>query len=99
MNDIILETAELVQSRYCTSNKGRCLDAANELCERLSRSGVQCAVQFGTFNQQKHAWLDIWTEDGIKLLDVTADQFGDYPPIIFGKMSDFPEYGWDEDKI
>jgi len=98
MNNIVLEIAESVRAEYCTNNEGKCLDAASELCQRLQQQSISCAVQFGTFNKQKHAWLDVWTEQGVKLLDVTADQFGDYPPIIFGPMSNFPEYGWDEEE-
>jgi len=95
--DIMVE-AEQVRRKYpkCC-NAGRCLDASHELQQRLEAKNVSCAVQFGTFNGKRHAWVDVWTDEGVKLLDVTADQWGDeVPAIIWAKMESYPQYGWDE---
>jgi len=97
LEETVLREAREIRAKYpqC-SNKDKCLDATYELEKKLRKQGINCAIQFGTFNSKRHAWLDIWTPQGIKLLDITADQWDDsVPDIIFGKISDYPEYGWE----
>ena len=98
MLNIILQEAKEVRAKYPKGlNQGRCLCASSELVERLRNKNIQCCIQFGIFNNQKHAWVDVWTSEGVKLLDVTADQWGDnVPEIIFDKMINYPQYGWEE---
>jgi hypothetical protein len=59
LEDIVLREAKEVRIKYpqC-SNKDKCLDATHELQQRLQKLGITCAVQFGTFNGNRHAWLD-----------------------------------------
>jgi hypothetical protein len=91
--DWMLQAAKKVNLQF-EDTKGKCLVIANQLVEELESKGVTCAVQFGTFNGERHAWVDVWTQDGVWLLDASADQFGDYPSVIVGKMAELEMYGW-----
>ena len=99
--DQILKVAEKVRAHYLSlgSLKGMCLDASNAICEKLERKGATCAIQFGNYLGQKHAWVNVWMPDGLYALDVTADQFGtDIPGLIWGKQRELPEFGWDPEE-
>lgn len=98
--DQILEVAEKVRAKYLAqgSLKGMCLDASNLLCNQLEKLGCTCAIQFGLYLGQRHAWVNVWLPDGTYALDVAADQFGEsIPGLIWGLQRDIPEYGWEED--
>jgi len=98
VEQIALQEAKRIRSKYPNcSNQDKCLDASYELQKNLTDLGIICAVQFGFFNGNRHAWLDVWTPDGVKILDITADQWGDdIPEIVFGKMEEYPQYTWEE---
>jgi transglutaminase-like putative cysteine protease len=98
--DEIVKMAQYTRSEYIERKgpnlKDKCLDVSSLLCIALRQKGVVCALQFGTFQGFKHAWVDVWMGDEVFLLDATATQFGYWPTVIFGKMSDLPEYGWED---
>ena len=98
LEELILSEAKEVREKYPQGfNKDKCLDASYELQQRLLKLGISCSLQFGTFNKERHSWLDVWIPGGMKLLDVTADQWRDnVPDIIFAKMNEYPQYGWEE---
>ena len=81
---------------YGPNLKGCCLDVSERIVQALAAEGMTAAIQFGLFNGQRHAWVDVWTEGRVWVLDATADQFGEqWSPVIFGRMPDLPEYGRD----
>jgi hypothetical protein len=84
------------QILICGKTRGECVTFSNALNEVLDLLGISAAIQFGTFNGSKHAWLDIWLPEGVMICDLTADQFGDYPPVILGPMRDFPQYTFEQ---
>ena len=94
---LILKVAEEISADYGKNCSGECLSATNDLFKELSLKGITCFPQFGTFNGERHAWLDIWIGGNVMLLDVTLSQFGEYPAVLLSYMSRHPEYGWDPD--
>ena len=94
----ILKVAQSVRAKYPKgANKNKCLDANNEIFEALTPLGFNCSIQFGCFNGLPHSWVEVWLNGEAMLLDVTADQFGDYPSIWWTPMNDDRgEYVYDE---
>ncbi len=98
MNEQILEVARAVRDKYPKGeNKGKCIQASDEICGTLYGLGFHhCSIQFGHFNGQPHSWVEAVVDGCTMLLDVTADQFGDYPAVWWTRMNgDRVEYVYD----
>jgi hypothetical protein len=92
----VLATASSVRAKYPKGrNKGRCLDACNEIFEALYAKGYNVSIQFGWLDSQIHSWVEVWFDGRKRLLDVTADQFGEYPPILWATSEECPLYVYD----
>jgi hypothetical protein len=75
------EALDSVLRQYKPSNtRGFCIAASKALVEA---SGAGRVVR-GTFKGSGHAWVEY--ED--KIVDLTLDQFGEYPPVVFLDKTD-----------
>jgi hypothetical protein len=97
--DAVAQAAQLAlqfrnKHEWCQKgkNKGNCLLAADELTRCLEAHHIYVtSVQFGTYNGQAHAWLEVWDKHSQRyaIVDPTADQFGDdIPEVVVGFMDD-----------
>ncbi len=106
VNAVALATELAIQFRneneWCQkgNNSGACLLAADELIRYMKPFHIRCiSVQFGTYNEKNHAWLEVWDKvsDKYVIIDPTADQFGDdIPEVVVGFMEDLPQYAYEE---
>ena len=105
--DAVVQSAKLAlqfrnEHTWCQkgNNRGNCLLAADELTRYLEPHDIRItSVQFGTYNGQAHAWLEVWDKNSGKyaIIDPTADQFGDdIPEVVVGFMDDLPQYKYEE---
>jgi hypothetical protein len=105
MNAVELATNLVLKYRneniWCQkgNNRGACLLAADELTRYLEKHDItQTSVQFGTYNSQPHAWLEVLDKNTGRyvIIDPTADQFGaDIPEIVVGSIDDLPQYQYE----
>jgi len=89
----VLEVARQIRAKYPRKrNKGCCLSASHEISEILQKEGFSASIQFGRLDGKTHSWVEVWLGK-LRLLDVTADQFGDhYPEILWSTPEDQPCY-------
>ncbi len=91
----ILLAAEDARNLYCENGKrsaGACIESSawisHHSAQSLKKSNIEHNVVFGKFSCEtdkkynSHAWIEFPQYDDA-ILDVTADQFGDYPKIWF----------------
>lgn len=91
-----LNIAAKVREKYPRGhNKDRCFDACSDLVEAMENMPFDCSIQFGWFNGHTHSWVEVWKDSPPTILDVTADQFGDFPEIIWGSPEDWTQYEYD----
>ena len=92
---VILGIAEFLRNTKYTSPSGKCVDASIELQQALFALGIKCKKVGGTFDGLGHTWLLVWisSKSRAKILDITLDQFGDYPKIVFDFQKNYPGYG------
>ena len=94
----ILSVARQVRAKFPKGkNKGSCLTASHELMEKLLDHGFNASIQFGWFDGKDHSWTEVMVpgEQRMRLLDITVDQFGDYPAILWSTPKEHPEYVYD----
>ena len=97
MPDDVKTVAESVRAKYEVGRtKGKCLDAASEIINGLGGVGSKYnpSVQFGAFKGKTHMWNELIVDGQRVRLDVTVDQFGDYPTILW-ELPDRKEYKYE----
>lgn len=81
----ILSVARQVRRRCLKQNGGvsqnMCDIAATRLCQRLKTLGYRPKYFEGYFGTECHCWVRVCGH----ILDVTADQFGDFPAVVWKK--------------
>ena len=84
----IMKIAELVKQKIdeeCKINSSKsefCEHASNIISDMLIEEEIEHRIMYGLFDcdeRKSHVWIEIAEE----ILDVTADQFGDYPNIWY----------------
>ena len=103
---IVLDIAERAR-KYAIVNggpAGLCFDSSCFIVEEFDKiedNGEYFGSQImhGSVNSQPHSWVELSLpgEYEIRLLDVTLDQFGDYPEIVWSTPEEWPIYKYDEE--
>jgi len=81
----ILSAAQQVRRAILKQNGGvshnMCDIASSRLCKRLKMLGYRPKYVEGLFDNECHCWVRVLSH----ILDVTADQFGDFPTVLWEK--------------
>ena len=92
----ILDIARQVRRKYPHGkNKDECCSACSDMVSRFKRQqlNIKYRIRNGTFDGEPHTWVEVKWRESIKILDVTADQFGKiFKPIVWGLLGEYSQY-------
>ena len=75
----IVDIAKEVRGMIGENSKNQCDVASDLISNRLEIANIPHQITSGWFNFEGHTWIEFGYGDVI--LDITADQFGNYPKI------------------
>lgn len=86
--------AELFANQFPPCLKGMCAICTIALGEMFAARGWECRAYYGLFFHpgDRKGKTHFWLESGDLIYDLTATQFGDYPPVLVVPADD-PRYG------
>jgi len=82
--NITIKNRKLIDKEMKDTNKIKptfCEHISQKMSSDLNILNINHSIAYGSFDENPHVWIEF--EDGELILDITADQFGDFPKIWF----------------